>query len=282
MHAGVRKEMEQQLPGTKWISMYDLPIVSMGFVGPPVAYNKKMGIRASDADLEDFVYCWRCIGYQLGIDDKFNVCSLGKDNATGIVKDFVNEVLLPAIANPPADYGPMAGAYIDGMNLLALGFPFWSIKSTLAVSFWAFGAPRGRLSTPDLLRYYVLRILLFIASLCPPFGGLLNWATRASLSQGQALLARSSLGGISQCPFTGAQMRTGSSHCPVYSGSNASRDTVADSTPGVSPIGVVLLVLLILIGITVALAILVGLCVSFAFLSVVSHALLPSFYSGSG
>ena len=51
------------------------------FMGLPLLYPEKFGMAgASDGELEGFVHFWRCIGWMLGLDDRFNFCQL--DNLT--------------------------------------------------------------------------------------------------------------------------------------------------------------------------------------------------------
>merc|ERR1712178_490646 len=121
MHNGVRVNMEAKLPGQKWITMCDMPTVQSGFVGGINMVPTKFGINVPDEVIADYVFFWKCVGHQLGIDDNFNLCSLGRPTAAKIVEQITNEVLLPDIANPPPQYSPTAEAYIGGLNLMFLG-----------------------------------------------------------------------------------------------------------------------------------------------------------------
>jgi hypothetical protein len=173
--------MDKQMPSTKWITMFDLAIVQTGFMGAVTIVPRKFGLHAADKDLESYVFFWKCVGHQLGIDDKYNLCSLGKAASDKIVWEVIHEVLLPDITNPPPEYSQTAEAYIGGLNLMFLGLRVFSVKSTLAFSYWALGLQRGPLSLLDLCRYLLLRIIIFFIGVLPPYRYLLNYAVRRTV-----------------------------------------------------------------------------------------------------
>jgi hypothetical protein len=212
LHAGVRGQMEKRMPGQTWISMYDMACVQSGFMGALTIVPSKFGINASDSILEDYVFFWRCIGYQLGIADEFNLCSLGKKVSDKIVWDFIDSVLMSDIAHPPQEYLPIAEAYISGMNLTTLGVPFFSVKSTLALSYWALGYGPGPLSLADRCRYYYLRLVLLFLGTFSPFRHSLNWAVLACVRKMGCRAGRDPEA-TSTCPFTGATVHAGTV-CP--------------------------------------------------------------------
>lgn len=204
LHAGVRTQMDAHMPGNTWISMYDMAIVQSGFMGAASIFPQKLGMHASSQELEDYIYFWRCVGHQLGISDEYNLCSRGKLVADTIVWEIMSTILLPDIANPPEDYDRIAKAYIDGLNLLTLRIPVFSVKSTLAVVYWGLGIERGRLGPLDTCRYGFLRLLLLLMGWLPVCRWFFNRAALASVQQVRHLA--SSPAGDLQCPFSGVAM----------------------------------------------------------------------------
>jgi hypothetical protein len=191
-HAAVRKNMTRDQPGTTWISSYDMACVQAGFFAAISLHPAKFGISGSDAsdeNLAKYIFFWRCVGRQLGVDDQFNLC--GQDSATVkiILNEIINAVLLPDEANPPPEYNTMAGAYVGGLNLIFCGLPVISVASSLSFSFWAGGYPRTRwpaMTTCDWVRFYGLRIIMWCVGALPFVGTLLSWAARTSILQGSA------------------------------------------------------------------------------------------------
>lgn len=201
MHKGVREAMDAKIKG-RWITMYDMALVQSGFMGAVTIVPDKFGIRVKDSTLDDYVFFWKCIGYQLGIDDRFNLCSLGRPTSDNIVWEVINKILLPDAAHPPAQYLPIAEAYINGINIVALGIPLFSVHSTNAITNWALNKQLGPLSFFDWCRFYYLRLLLLCLRLVPFNRKLMN---RAVLRSIRTVASEVSRGGV--CPFTGASVR---------------------------------------------------------------------------
>lgn len=201
MHNTVRSHMKTHLPGTTWISMFDMAIVQTGFMGAISIIPKKFGLHATEQDLADYVFFWKCVGHQLGIDDCFNICSLGKSTSDQIVRQAISSVLLPDLANPPPQYSHTAEAYVKGLNLMMLGLPFFSVKSTNALSFWALGLQWGPLGILDTCRFFYLRFLLALVGCLVPVRHLVNWAISASVRQNRSFWEAQTPAIV--CPFSG-------------------------------------------------------------------------------
>ena len=183
-HAAVRKDMDSKLPGKTWLSMYNMACVQTGFVGALTIVPSAFGLHATEEELEKYVLFWKCIGYQLGVADQYNLCSLGKVTADKIIWEVINKVLLPDAHNPPKEYPEMAGAYIDGLNLLFLGLPILSVKSTLAFSYAALGQKVPPMCLCDHLRVCLLKLLVCLISVSSSFNGLMNHAAQATIKGG--------------------------------------------------------------------------------------------------
>lgn len=281
LHAGVRSQMQAHLPGQTWISMYDMACVQSGFMGALTIVPSKFGIRASDSSLEDYVYFWRCAVYHLGVADEFNLCSLGKQVSDKIVWELINSVLMQDIGHPPVDYHPIAKAYIDGMNLAMLGIPFFSVRSTLAISYWALGRDRGQLGFLDLCRFYYLRlILLFIGGLSP-FRHLLNWVVLANVRKASENPVES-LGMSERCPFTGLGGQDGMA-CPhMHGGGGAQSCGRAANEDGIGAPLVSRMVLTLVLLLPAALASVLAIMAFVAFLILASGTIKygPSLVAG--
>ena len=80
-HAAVRSRMENDpsLPkGHKWINAYDMSLVQTGFMGGISIYPEMCGMgNVPKEEIADYVAFWRCVGYQLGVPDEFNLCGGG-------------------------------------------------------------------------------------------------------------------------------------------------------------------------------------------------------------
>lgn len=230
LHAGVRSAMEQHMPGKTWISMYDMACVQTGFMGAITILPNKFGLHASKESFEDYVFFWRCVGYQLGVADRFNLCSLGKDTSDSIVWEVISKVVLPDLAHPPPEYSPIASAYIGGLNLVTLGIPVFSVRSTLAFTYWALGLTWASLGFFDTCRFYFLRLVLLLVGWLPPWRRLLS---RLLLREARWQELNTSLAACQvSCPITGQPLSKLS--CPV-SGQNLASQATALSNTVASP-----------------------------------------------
>lgn len=174
-HAAVRATISKDKPGT-WLSAYDMASVQMAFMGSTTSYPKQFGIHTSDEEVDDYIFLWKAIGSQLGMDPNFNTAGVGGTVSLKIVKEFTDQVLLPGAYPPPDGYNKMCQAYIDGLNLL-MPVAFFSIPSTMAITYWATGVvdPGPPLSEMDELRYWSLRLMLLLIGALPGFKSVLNW-----------------------------------------------------------------------------------------------------------
>jgi hypothetical protein len=193
-HKGVRGSMQEKMPSQQhcWLSAYDMACVQLGFVGPIILFGRKVGVKNAEQVLDDYVYFWRCVGYQLGMADEFNPCSLGNPTTRNIAQELIDQVLMPDIAHPPADYTRIAAAYIDGLNLMFLGIPVMSVASTLAFTYWGLGhrVPWSGLSLADKCRYLFLRLVALMLVLLPPYRRSLGRALRATLQSCETCVER--------------------------------------------------------------------------------------------
>ena len=181
MHANVAKRMNRENSGKAHVSQYDMAIVQSGFFAAVFMYPKHFGIYCTQAELEDYAYAWRVIGYMLGIEDQYNICSGTYEEIYATCKDIEQQVLVPHMRNPPPSFDSIADAYIEGVNLPS-NWKIQSKASVLAYVWYCFDLPNPqKLSWTDTARYYVLRAYISIISWCPGFESFINKQVHASL-----------------------------------------------------------------------------------------------------
>lgn len=214
IHKGVRDSMAKTVTPPEgfcgFLTQYDLATVQTGFMGGLCMVPRKFGLHASDEELADYVYFWRCCGRQLGVSDAYNLCGQGKEIAVSIVEEITNQVVLPMTKNPPKDYLPMAKAYVDGVNQ-GSPIPIITVASTNACTYWALGVEGPKLSFADTLRFYcIYRVLFLMLGYFPGFEAI---GSRLMLLGFKFMPgppgARERTG---TCPFTGITYEAG---CPV-------------------------------------------------------------------
>lgn len=154
-----------------YLSQYDMGLVQCGFMGAIILYPDKIGIHCSTYDLDDYVYFWRWIGYLLGIDDKYNICNGGYEQAYEICHAINQKVLVPSLYNPPVQFYPMTRAFVDGMNL-----PLISTESVIATYFRISGQKCPfSVSFVNLLRMYIMSALFYVTFVASFFAAFVNY-----------------------------------------------------------------------------------------------------------
>ncbi|XP_065085603.1 uncharacterized protein LOC135707681 isoform X2 [Ochlerotatus camptorhynchus] len=97
------------------VSQKDVAITQFGFVGYVVLSHRKLGVQYSREGMEGFIHLWRTIGFMLGLEDRFNLCT-DELNASYQRMMLVNDHFMrPGLQNPSAEFTHMTRAMIDGM-----------------------------------------------------------------------------------------------------------------------------------------------------------------------
>lgn len=176
MHNSVRKDLmkAREMKGTMMISQYDMSLVQCGFIGALVLYPSYFGIHCSEKELDDYIYFWYGVGYALGITDENNICKGGYNQAKKICKEIEEDILIPAMDNPPRQFWPIAQAFVDGMNL-GVCFRLFSLEAFLAFSRDIMLSPRLSLSFGDYLRNLFLQLLVLSVKYVPGCRNIFNW-----------------------------------------------------------------------------------------------------------
>lgn len=125
---------------SEWMTQYDMGVVQTAFLSM-FAPSQTFGFTFTDEEQDDFIYLWRVIGHQLGIDDRYNVGTLGQTAAHQIIDDIFRQLIVPGLANPPAEYNEYAGYFVGMMNLACLTAPCFTVPSVVAVALVGYGEP---------------------------------------------------------------------------------------------------------------------------------------------
>lgn len=91
-----------------WVSQYDMVVTQWAFIGLIVMYPEKCGLHNStEKEISAIIYAWRVIGYLIGIEDEFNLCSGNLKDTRQMCDIIFNEVYRPVLAAkyPPEPQG---------------------------------------------------------------------------------------------------------------------------------------------------------------------------------
>lgn len=76
-----------------------------------------LGIQATDEDLEAFIHFWRVIGYMIGVDDKYNLCTDSWSSTKPRLEAMLTYVFQPSldISSASEKFTEMSRALITGL-----------------------------------------------------------------------------------------------------------------------------------------------------------------------
>ncbi|CAG2113457.1 unnamed protein product [Medioppia subpectinata] len=85
-----------------WIPQYGMAGAQFSFIGLVALFPKQCGLHSlTDEDFDSLLYFWRVIGYCLGTDDRFNLCSGSADEVVQLCHLIWTEDWYPVINTTP-------------------------------------------------------------------------------------------------------------------------------------------------------------------------------------
>ena len=119
--------------GAVLMSQYDLVLTQWAFIGPVLTQPQNIGFNdITKTQMKYLVNQMYIVGRDLGIDDKFNLCTGSIEDVIVYAKDIENRLIRPALEHNE-DFKSMSQHLIEGMNILNLfidpiAFPAWVHK----------------------------------------------------------------------------------------------------------------------------------------------------------
>ncbi|XP_053693478.1 uncharacterized protein LOC128741576 isoform X2 [Sabethes cyaneus] len=97
------------------VSQKDVAITQFGFIGYVVINHSKLGIPYDEEGLDALVHVWRTIGYMIGLEDRFNICTDSFSTTKRRMVTLNEQIIRPALLAPSADFVHMSKAMIHGL-----------------------------------------------------------------------------------------------------------------------------------------------------------------------
>ncbi|XP_067131876.1 uncharacterized protein [Centruroides vittatus] len=97
MHKEVAKALDSpsydkpKLKDALFFSQSGMAATQFAFVGWMIAYPEKIGLYCSKEESECLIHLWRCIGYLLGMDDRFNICDGNYEESFQLYRKIIHE-----------------------------------------------------------------------------------------------------------------------------------------------------------------------------------------------
>ncbi|CAD6208768.1 GSCOCG00003576001-RA-CDS [Cotesia congregata] len=157
-----------KVPGVNLKKMHqgEMAMTQGGFVGLVVLFPEALGIHgATDKDLEDYFYVWRCIGYLLGIEDEFNFCRGTCEEIKQRSRDYLDAWVKPNLRDLTLEWEHMMRVMIAGAeNYAGPGSSFersiFYFAELMDIDMPQF---RSLLSYRDWISHYFLKFMVHYA-----------------------------------------------------------------------------------------------------------------------
>ena len=179
----VQSRVTQHL--VQYFNQFDMAEIQFHFVGVLILKPHKFGaVYVSDDDLSGFIHFWRCIGYLLGIEDRFNFCHQDDLHFTRqLSRLFLEKLVKPSFKHVSIEYEHMGRAIIQGAKCYQPGMTFESI--------FVYGASAMDLQVPTIRRkmlwvqrFHYLFLKLVLCWLCwvPGINQFCNFLVRFAIT----------------------------------------------------------------------------------------------------
>lgn len=109
MHKNVAKAMDSPTSGMAapegmlFFSQAGMTMTQFTFIGWMICYSEDVGLHCDKEELECLLHFWRCIGYLLGMDDKYNICDGTYEESYALYKKIIEEEVKVRLKKPRKD-----------------------------------------------------------------------------------------------------------------------------------------------------------------------------------
>ncbi|XP_059472382.1 uncharacterized protein LOC132194845 [Neocloeon triangulifer] len=118
------------------MSQFDMIVTQFGFIGFAILHPKFFALhREKQEAWEGIAHFWRTVGYLLGIEDRFNLCTGSLEETKSLCLAIEEKVVAPGLRNPPSHFEPMATALITGMQCLIPSLDFHMMMAVIMEDF---------------------------------------------------------------------------------------------------------------------------------------------------
>ncbi|KAL7642982.1 UNVERIFIED_CONTAM: hypothetical protein RMT77_006272 [Armadillidium vulgare] len=122
----IETKLDSNSEQIQYLSQFDMALTQYLFFGIVLSHPKEVGLWwVTDKELEGFVHFWRGIGWLLGIEDKYNLCSGSLENVKSLCHEIEERIIKNELLNLDDVGFAMADITIRGTNkvLPAISFP---------------------------------------------------------------------------------------------------------------------------------------------------------------
>lgn len=97
------------------ITQKDMVLTQFGFMGLITLKSKLLGISTNDEFLQSTVHFWRVIGFLMGIEDQYNICTDSWETTKPRLEIVLHEIYKPFLTTNDSEFLALTDALIDGL-----------------------------------------------------------------------------------------------------------------------------------------------------------------------
>ncbi|KAJ8963283.1 hypothetical protein NQ318_018750 [Aromia moschata] len=118
--------------GLVGITQKDMALTQFGFMGIALTRSKYIGIHeGTEEEWRAFLHVWRVVGYLMGIEDRFNLCSGTVEETRQICDLLIDQVFRPHVEQKDKDFLAMSSYMVNGLWSMSPMLKFESIMCYL-------------------------------------------------------------------------------------------------------------------------------------------------------
>ncbi|XP_071452714.1 uncharacterized protein [Hetaerina americana] len=169
-----------------YINQLDLSLTQLGFVGLCVLYPQQFGAYdATEDELRGYVHLWRCLGYFLGIKDRYNICSSGDLEVTRMrLRAVMEKWTKPGLRDLTPEWEHMFRCVVEGVGYYV---PMNAFGSSVAYLLWVLDIPSpnllSRMTWMEKILFYVQRLVLNYMMRIPGYRQFCNYMLNGALNK---------------------------------------------------------------------------------------------------
>lgn len=156
------------------VNQTEMSITQFGFVGLFIKYPAYFGAHSiTDEELDSFVHLWRCIGYLLGVEDKYNFCNGDLQTIRQKTNDLIEFICKPNFRRITQDWEHMTRCITEGISYYVPGVTF-EVSLMYLCNMFGLCTPRlwAALTVRQKILYYLTHFIFWFVFRLP---GSLNY-----------------------------------------------------------------------------------------------------------
>jgi hypothetical protein len=170
-----------------FVNQMNMAVTQFGFMGLFILFPGRFGAHGlSDEDMDAFVHLWRCLGYVLGLEDRYNFCNGDLETVRQRSRDMINFWVKPNLREVSRDWEHMMRCIVEGINYYIPGITF-EIALLYLCSMLGIHVPRlsAVLTFTQKLFYYLMIFTFAVIMRLPGAPSFYNWLLSMSIRKAQ-------------------------------------------------------------------------------------------------